>query len=198
MMGAGKTTVGRALAARLGVPYADNDVAMVARTGHDAAWVARHKGVAALHDLENELLAQALSAADQAVVAAPGSIALDARAADLLAGQWVVWLRASLSTLAARTRHDPARPLLGAEPAVALATLMSAREPGFARLATTIVDVDGLTADAIVDTLLADDQGRKSIESPNSCHRVATSHSSCVRLVDEARPCDRFEQQQVT
>jgi hypothetical protein len=48
---------------------------------------------------------------------------------------------------------------------------MSEREPGFARLATTVVDVDGLTVDVIVDRLLTDDQGRKSIESPNSCQR---------------------------
>lgn len=155
MMGAGKTTVGHALAARLGVAYADNDAALAARTGEDAASFARQNGVAELHRVEHQVLAEALSRDDRAVVGAPASVALDPRGASLLAGQSVVWLRASLATLAARTHHDPVRPLLGADPAAVLAALMREREPGFARLATTIVDVDGLTVDDIVERLLA-------------------------------------------
>ncbi len=170
-MGAGKTTVGPALALRLGVRYADNDEALAARTGKDAASVARDNGIDALHQLEHEVLADALRTNDAAVVGAPGSIALDPRGGEMLAGQRVVWLRASLKTLAARTHHDPVRPLLGPDPAAVLAALMSEREPTFARLATTIVDVDGLSVDAIVDRILAEGQGRKIIESPNSCQR---------------------------
>jgi shikimate kinase len=171
MMGAGKTTVGRALAARLRVPYADNDEALLTRAGKDASAVASSGGIDSLHQLEHDVLADALRRDDHAVVSAPGSIALDPRGADLLAGQWVVWLRATLATLAERTHHDPIRPLLGRNAAAVLGALMSEREPAFDRLANDVVDVDGLTVDAIVDRILADDQGRKSIESPNSCHR---------------------------
>jgi shikimate kinase len=157
MMGAGKTTVGRALAARLDVRYADNDAALVTATGRDAAAFAMEHGVDALHRLEHDILAAALREEDGAVVGAPGSIAIDPDGAGLLGGQWVVWLRATLATLAARTRHDPVRPLLGTAPAAVLSALMRDREPGFARLATTIIDVDGLTVDAIVERILAVD-----------------------------------------
>ena len=155
MMGAGKTTVGAALAARLGVRYADNDAALTARTGQNAASFALDHGIDELHRVEHEVLAEALGKDDRAVVGARGSIALDPRAAEILDGQWVVWLRASLETLAARTHHDPVRPLLGDDPAAVLAALMREREPGFARLATTVVDVDEVSVDAIVDQLLA-------------------------------------------
>src|SRR6202043_3897037 len=60
MMGSGKTRVGIALAARLGVPYADNDEELQARTGLDAAALARERGVAALHAIEDEILDAAL------------------------------------------------------------------------------------------------------------------------------------------
>jgi shikimate kinase len=155
MMGAGKTSVGRALAARLRVRYADNDDALLARTGQDAAAFLLDHGADALHHLEHDLLDSALRDEDGAIVGAPGSIALDPHAAELLAGQRVVWLRASLATLAARTHRDPIRPLLGSDPTAALATLMRQREPGFARLATTTIDVDGLPVDAIVEQILA-------------------------------------------
>jgi shikimate kinase len=155
MMGAGKSTVGHALASRLGVDYADNDAALAARTGENAAAYARESGVTALHRVEYEVLADALRRDDRAVVGAPGSIALEPRALDLLAGQWVVWLRATLATLAVRTHQDPIRPLLGPDPSAVLAALMREREPGFARLATTVVDVDGLSVDAIVGRVLA-------------------------------------------
>ena len=154
MMGAGKTTVGAALASRLQVRYADNDAALVAQAGEDAASYFLHHGVDALHALEHDILERALAEPDGAVVGAPGSIALDPGGTQLVVGQTVVWLRATLATLSARVHRDPVRPLLGSDPDAVLAALMREREPGFARLATTIVDVDGLPVDAVVDRIL--------------------------------------------
>jgi shikimate kinase len=156
MMGSGKTSVGRALAAKLGVPYADNDDALVARTGVDAATFSKERGVPALHALEHELFAAALARPDGAVVSAPGSVALDPAAAGLLHGERVVWLRACLETLAERVRKDPARPLIGADVEPSLRALMSAREPVFQRLATDVVDVDGLDPQEVADRVLND------------------------------------------
>ncbi|MDQ6856974.1 MAG: shikimate kinase [Candidatus Dormibacteraeota bacterium] len=154
-MGAGKTTVGAALATRLHVRYADNDAALLARAGQNAASFLADHGVDALHRLEHEILAGALDLSDGAVVGAPGSIALDPAGAELLSGNSVVWLRATAATLAARTHRDPVRPLLGGDPAAVLSALIREREPGFARLATVVIDVDQLSIDAIVDAVVA-------------------------------------------
>jgi shikimate kinase len=159
MMGAGKTTVGRALAARLGVAYADNDDELRRRTGRDAAALVADVGAEELHTIEHDILATAVRRHDGSVVGAPGSVALDAHAPTFLAGQRVVWLRATLETLVARVHHDPVRPLLGTYPATALAGLMRKREPGFARLANLIVDVDGLSVDAVVDAVMSGQTG---------------------------------------
>jgi shikimate kinase len=151
MMGAGKTSVGRALAERLGVGYTDNDDGLRARTGLDAASVARQQGTTLLHRIEYEILDAALHRDDGAVIGAPASVALDDRAAALLAGHLVVWLRARPETLATRVRHDAARPLLGKNLIASLRVLAAEREPAFARLVSATVDVDGLSVDAVVD-----------------------------------------------
>ena len=155
MMAVGKTTIGRSLAHRLGVPYRDNDDALRLRTGCDAASIANHEGVEALHRLEHEILRDALAAGDGAVIGAPGSVALDPAAPGLLRGAHVVWLRAQPATLAQRIRNDPVRPLVGDAVAARITGLMEERAPGFDRLATCAVDVDGRTVEAIVDRVIA-------------------------------------------
>jgi shikimate kinase len=150
MMAVGKTTVGRALATRLDVDYADNDDELRVEAGVDAATFAQQHGVEALHALEHDILSRAVERVDRAVIGAPGSVALDAAAPQVLEGQWVVWLRASVETLAARVRHDPARPLIGSDVEGTLRRLIREREPGFARLASQTIDVDRLQVEEIV------------------------------------------------
>lgn len=153
MMGAGKTTVGVALAASLGVPYADNDDGLRARMGLDAAGVAGERGPEGLHAIERQVLEEAVRRPDRAVIGAPGSVALDRGAPALLATQHVVWLRARVETLAARVRRDPVRPLLGVDPTASLLALAAQREPGFSRLADVTVDVDGLSVAEVVERI---------------------------------------------
>lgn len=146
MMGSGKTTVGRALAARLGWPYWDNDGALRARTGRDVAEVLLDEGSERLHDLEYAVLLDALAAPPPYVVSAPGSAALHPAARSRLAEEYVVWLRARPDTLAARVAGGPSRPFLGgADVAATVLALDAERRDGFAAIATYVVDVDDRT-----------------------------------------------------
>jgi shikimate kinase len=73
-MGAGKTTVGRLLARRLGRPFLDGDQQIEETTGRTGREIAATDGVPALHDLELSFLLQALEDSSGAVVAAAASV----------------------------------------------------------------------------------------------------------------------------
>lgn len=92
LMGVGKTTVGRLLAARLHWSFWDNDEALQAATGATAAELQKQCGQSALHETEDRLLREALRTQVPTVFAAAGSVVLNPA---LLRGALVVWLRMS-------------------------------------------------------------------------------------------------------
>ena len=95
MMGSGKTTVGRSLAAALGRPLVDSDAQVEARTGRTVREIFESDGEAAYRVLEREALVDALGEAEPSVVAAAGGVVLDAgNRAVLQEAGTVVWLRA--------------------------------------------------------------------------------------------------------
>ena len=144
LMGSGKTTVGRVLAALLQRPLVDNDEQVRAATGRTVAQISLGEGVAEMRRLESEALVRALAAGVPAVITAAAGTILDEKARRELQDPYVVWLRAGPATLAARVATDPLRPLLGDQPEVVLATQAEQRNPLYAGVADLIVDVDRL------------------------------------------------------
>ena len=155
MMGAGKTTVARALAGRLGRPVLDSDTEVERRTGTtvQALWAAGQ--VERFRALESEVLRDALRSEVPSVVAAAGGVVLDPASRGLLERHWpVVWLRARPATLSRRVGDGAGRPLLAGDPRGALARLDRERRPLYAEVADLVIDVDGLGVERVADLVL--------------------------------------------
>ena len=140
MRGVGKTTLGRALAARTGAVFVDVDERFVSRHGPIAAFVAQH-GWPAFRAREAELVAAALQ--PNTIVATGGGAVTEESTRSLLRERArVLWLEAPLDVLRARLANDAAqRPSLTGAPVLdELAAVLAARTPMYAEVAHVRVD----------------------------------------------------------
>lgn len=157
-MAAGKSTVGRRLAARLGWRFVDFDDEVRRRTGRSAAALIREQGESRLREEEARLTTELGGC--RATVLAPGGgwITQPGVVGRLGAGTTVVWLRLTAEEAVRRVEAapgDPDRPLLG-PPEGRLkraASLLRAREPRYAA-ADVVVDVEGKEPDAVVEEIV--------------------------------------------
>jgi shikimate kinase len=155
MMGAGKTTVGRLLADRLGWRSFDSDAQIIEDTGYTVPELFAERGEAAFRAEEKRVLTEALSGDEPVVVSAAGGVVLSAANRALLtAAGTVVWLRADPGVLARRVGDGAGRPLLDDDPAAALMTLYEVRRPLYESVASLAVDVDALTPEEVVERIL--------------------------------------------
>ena len=88
------------------------------------------------------------------VLAAPGGVVLDPMVRAALAGSLVVWLRTRPSTLAGRVRPGDHRPLLGDRPDETLAIMADERSGLYRQVATTTIETDDLTPEAVTDLVV--------------------------------------------
>jgi shikimate kinase len=103
MVGAGKTTVGRALGERTGWPYLDNDDLVHQMTGRESADIFETDGEDVLHLAEIQALDVAFGMNPPLIVGVAGAVVTDTAAREALRdGGYVVWLRAKAQTLIAR------------------------------------------------------------------------------------------------
>jgi shikimate kinase len=122
LMGSGKTTVGAALAAALGVVHRDSDADIERDTGMTGRQHAARDGIDVLHALESRHLLDALGRPDDSVISTAASILDDPACRQALRdpAHLVVWLDASPAALAARLRPDDHRPAIGSDMAKVL------------------------------------------------------------------------------
>jgi shikimate kinase len=146
MMGSGKSSIGRAVASRLGVGFVDSDEQIEQRTGRTVQEIFELDGEPAFRKLEAEALAAAVDACDRSVIAAAGGVVLDPANRELLrrAGT-VVWLRARPEVLAARVGGGEHRPLLGDDALGVLRRLDVERAALYEDVAGAVVDVGDLS-----------------------------------------------------
>ena len=159
MMGSGKSTVGRALAQRLGRPFCDSDELVEAATGQTVREIFEQRGEAAFRREETAALRQALASPTPTVIAAAGGVVLSADNRRVLSEAGVVvWLRAAPSVLAGRIQPSLAggghRPLLEKDPAATLLQLDAERRPLYQEVATITVDVDTMPVPEVVDVIV--------------------------------------------
>ncbi len=144
LMGAGKTKIGRRLAARLGLPFFDSDSEIEMAAGETIEEIFRHRGEAVFRDGERRVIARLLMQPPH-VLATGGGAFMEPATRAVIANRGVsVWLRADLDVLVARVSRRSNRPLLKErDPRAVLSDLIERRYPVYAEADLTIDSGDG-------------------------------------------------------
>jgi shikimate kinase len=151
--GSGKSTIGTALARRLGVPLRDTDTDVEAAAGKPIGEIFIDDGEERFRELEHAAVRAALEE-HEGVLALGGGAVLHPETQELLAsGHTVVYLRVGLSEAVKRVGLASARPLLVLNPRSQLRKLLEERLPIYERLGTLHVDTDGRTPEDIVEQI---------------------------------------------
>lgn len=139
-MGAGKTTIGRALAKDLRYRFVDADHELEQRCGVDIAYIFEKEGEAGFRERETELLRELVTTPDIVLATGGGVVTRPENRQLLRSGPYVIYLLASVDQQFKRTRHSTHRPLLRTEdPRRRLNALLSERDPHYRECSDLIV-----------------------------------------------------------
>ncbi|KPF62887.1 shikimate kinase [alpha proteobacterium AAP81b] len=160
LMGAGKTTIGKRLAARLGLGFVDADAEIETASGLTVAEIFERFGEAHFRDGERRVIARLADGAPKVIATGGGAFIQPDTRALLLQRTVTVWLDADIPTLVARVRKRDTRPLLkGRDPGEVLAELARLRNPFYAEARLRIgskARPHGETVETIIAALAAE------------------------------------------
>ena len=170
MMGAGKSSIGRRLAARLGIPFADADAEIEEAAGMSIADIFEAHGEPSFRSGEARVIARLLDHGPQVLATGGGAFINPQTRARIHEKGISVWLKAEIDVLSRRLRRRNDRPLLKtADPTATLTDLLAARDPVYGEANVVVVSRD-VPHDVIVEEIvtalrsrlgIADDCGRK-------------------------------------
>ena len=154
LMGVGKSTVGRRLAARLRLPFVDADAEIEAAAGLTIAEIFDRYGEAHFRDGERRVIARLIDGTAKVIATGGGAFVNDDTRALILAEALAIWLDADLAVLADRVARRDTRPLLhGKDPLQVLTDLARLRNPIYAQARLRIASQGG-PHDATVNAIL--------------------------------------------
>jgi shikimate kinase len=155
MMGAGKSSIGRRLAARLAIPFVDADTEIEKAAGMTIAEIFEAHGEPYFRAGEARVIARLLESGPQ-VLATGGGAFMNPETRALIRSKGVsVWLRATIEVLARRIRRRGDRPLLkNGDPVETLRRLIAERYPVYAEADVTVESRE-VSHDTIVDEIVA-------------------------------------------
>lgn len=159
LMGAGKSSIGKRLADRLGLPFVDADDEIVLAAGLSIPEIFERFGEAHFRDGERRVIARLIDGSPKVIATGGGAFMNDETRALILARTLGVWLDADIATLVERVRRRGGRPLLaGRDPGQVLRELAAVRSPVYALAPIRIASKAGPhgdTVEAIITALAA-------------------------------------------
>lgn len=156
MMGAGKTAVGRAVAAKLGVPFLDSDAEIVTAANMSIAEIFERDGEAFFRQKETQVIDRLLDEERGILSTGGGAFLADGNRELISAKGIAVWLDADLDLLWQRVKHKDTRPLLRtANPRQTLSEIFDARVPVYAKAALSVKAHPAYSIDEMADHVVA-------------------------------------------
>lgn len=164
MMGAGKTAVGKALAAKLAVPFLDSDAEIVSAANMSIAEIFERDGEPFFRARESEVISRLLDGVP-CILSTGGGAFLAARNREMISERGVaVCLQASLELLWSRVRHKDSRPLLRtADPLATLTEIFEARAPIYAQADLSVEASASYSIEDMADRVIATLQSRPDV-----------------------------------
>ncbi len=160
MMGAGKTVMGRRLAAHLGLDFVDSDIEIETAAGMSIPDIFARHGEPFFRDRENRVVGRLIGGGPRVVATGGGAFIHPSTRAAIKSGSLSVWIKADFDVLMRRVRKRSNRPLLRTpDPEGTLKRLMAERYPVYAEADVTVESRD-CSHDVMVDAMVSAIAGR--------------------------------------